>query len=262
MIRYSFCSMLACSALLSLAAPCDAQIIFYRSSSRPTTVVPYLYRYPGYAYGGFGAAGFGYGYSYGYGFAPYSAVGPTVRYYSPAEIGIVHSGHAASMIRMRSDPYRAVGLGLAGSTTSEVAADGVTIPAIPECGVCSQPVLPIQYEPAAPVVVQTPVAQAPSVAPPRMRRERYTASIADDTRAVVEIRVPNPAAGVWVEDQYIEGFGRVRRYTSPPLARNGRYTYRVRVAWNDGGKIRSETREIVVQPGAVATVSFESEQQR
>jgi uncharacterized protein (TIGR03000 family) len=61
-------------------------------------------------------------------------------------------------------------------------------------------------------------------------------------------------AQVWIEGQAVSGTGTLRTYQSPPVTPGDRFTYKVRVAWVEAGKLVSEKQEFPVKAGDVHSV--------
>jgi uncharacterized protein (TIGR03000 family) len=61
-------------------------------------------------------------------------------------------------------------------------------------------------------------------------------------------------AQVWIEGKAMGGTGRLRTYQSPPVTPGEQFTYKVRVAWVEAGKLVSEKQEFPVKAGDVHAV--------
>ena len=61
-------------------------------------------------------------------------------------------------------------------------------------------------------------------------------------------------AQVWVENEATTARGTLRTYQSPPLTPGKSYSYTVRVAWVENGKLVSQTRHVAVKAGDVQCV--------
>jgi uncharacterized protein (TIGR03000 family) len=74
--------------------------------------------------------------------------------------------------------------------------------------------------------------------------------------ALVNIRLPDANAEVWVEGQQTRQRGTWREYISPPLNPDKNYVYDIRARWTENGKEVERTRTVPVQANGVATVDF------
>jgi uncharacterized protein (TIGR03000 family) len=74
--------------------------------------------------------------------------------------------------------------------------------------------------------------------------------------AVLNVRLPDANAQVWVEGDLTRQRGTWREFVSPPLDPNKNYTYDVRARWTENGREVERTRTIPVRANAVATVDF------
>ncbi|HZV07399.1 MAG TPA: TIGR03000 domain-containing protein [Gemmataceae bacterium] len=79
------------------------------------------------------------------------------------------------------------------------------------------------------------------------------ASAARTETAVLIAHLPEQAA-FWVEGTRTHSTGRTRYFQSPPLQAGRKYTYRVRAAWIENGRIVSQTRIIPVQAGLIQAI--------
>jgi uncharacterized protein (TIGR03000 family) len=75
-----------------------------------------------------------------------------------------------------------------------------------------------------------------------------------DPNAVTLVAHVPENAQVWVEDDATTSRGDLRTYQSPPLTPGRTYTYTVRVAWVENGKVVSQTRHFPVKAGDVECV--------
>jgi uncharacterized protein (TIGR03000 family) len=76
----------------------------------------------------------------------------------------------------------------------------------------------------------------------------------DDPNAVTLFaHVPDNAV-IWIDDNLTTSQGTLRTFLSPPLTPNKGYTYKVRVAWVEDGKLVSRTHDFPVKAGDVQCV--------
>jgi uncharacterized protein (TIGR03000 family) len=74
--------------------------------------------------------------------------------------------------------------------------------------------------------------------------------------ARLEIRLPDPQASIWVEGQSIASDGAVRQFNSPQLDPARQFTYDVKAAWIENGKLVTDERRVKVQANAQSVVDF------
>jgi len=79
---------------------------------------------------------------------------------------------------------------------------------------------------------------------------------ADPNVAVFVVRVPDPNAEVWFQDQKTQQQGTVREYETEALDPNKSYTFKLRARWMQNGRPVEATREIQARPGQIANVVF------
>jgi uncharacterized protein (TIGR03000 family) len=72
----------------------------------------------------------------------------------------------------------------------------------------------------------------------------------------LEVKVPNPAAEVFIEGGRTRSVGLDRTFVSPKLEPGTRYTYEVKARWTDNGKEVEQTRRVPVHAGERVTVDF------
>jgi len=77
---------------------------------------------------------------------------------------------------------------------------------------------------------------------------------ADSAR--VEIRLPDPQASIWVEGQSIASSGAVRQFNSPQLDPSRQFSYDVKAAWIENGKLITDERRVKVQANAQSVIDF------
>ena len=75
-----------------------------------------------------------------------------------------------------------------------------------------------------------------------------------ERHAHVSVNVP-AGAEVWFDDHKTSSTGPVRDFQTPPL-QPGKYGYKVRARWQEDGHEVTQSREVVVSPGADVQVSF------
>lgn len=86
---------------------------------------------------------------------------------------------------------------------------------------------------------------------------------ADDVRqsptapqpATLVIRLPAEAE-LFVQNQKIGGSGAERRFKSPALSPDKKYSYSVRIVWNDVGRQQSAEQRVSVRAGEVVQIEF------
>jgi uncharacterized protein (TIGR03000 family) len=84
----------------------------------------------------------------------------------------------------------------------------------------------------------------------------YSGPETDANKAHVRVIVPDPEARVWFEEQATQQRGTERVFSSPDLSPGREYTYRIKAAWNDGGRDVTREKAVNVKPGQLATVDF------
>ena len=96
------------------------------------------------------------------------------------------------------------------------------------------------------------------------RSSYYSYGATDRTNAdtaLVNVRLPDAGAEVWIEGKATRQQGTEREFISPPLDPARTYTYEVRARWTDSnGQAHDETRTVRVQPGQQVTVDFSQPQ--
>lgn len=75
--------------------------------------------------------------------------------------------------------------------------------------------------------------------------------------AVVMVRVPDPNAQVWFNDELAQQSGTIRVYHTVALDPNWKYFYTIRARWTANGQPVEQTRKIQVYPGRSVTVEFQ-----
>ncbi len=74
--------------------------------------------------------------------------------------------------------------------------------------------------------------------------------------AHLEVRLPDPQASIWVEGRSIASDGTVRQFDSPQLDPSRQFTYDVKAAWIDNGKLVTDERRVKVRANAASLVDF------
>ncbi len=78
--------------------------------------------------------------------------------------------------------------------------------------------------------------------------------------AHIDVVVPTAGTKIWFQGQLTKQSGKVRDFTSPPLAPDGRFVYEVRAQWTQDGQPVTQTRMVSVQAGERVRVDFTSKQ--
>jgi uncharacterized protein (TIGR03000 family) len=76
----------------------------------------------------------------------------------------------------------------------------------------------------------------------------------DDPNAVTVVAHVPENAQIWIGDKTTTSTGNLRTFQSPPLTPGKDYSYTVRVAWVEYGKLVTETHNFPVKPGDVQCV--------
>jgi uncharacterized protein (TIGR03000 family) len=194
---------------------------------------------------------------------------PTTPYYS-----------GVPRMRDRAYPGLTTALGTTARVPSAYSAPGALVGG----AFAGAPALPRTYAPAAcasmvggclapSVVAYSPVntvtaAYVSLEPPPRMREAYYQADLVRQSglassaygtalrRAQVELLLPAADADVWFDGVKMRPTGRKRHFWTPPLDPGGRYSYHVRVRWQQGGQERNAERNIQVRAGQIQEVVF------
>jgi len=74
--------------------------------------------------------------------------------------------------------------------------------------------------------------------------------------AHIDVRVPNPDAEVWFEEQPTAQRGDFRRFESPLLDAGRTYAYIIRARWDEAGRTLDQSRQVRVHAGDTVTVDF------
>jgi uncharacterized protein (TIGR03000 family) len=285
------CVLAVAGALLAPAATQAQFLIGVPFGTARPVFLPSAYYPLGYYSGGLGAyTPFGYG-TYGspytaYPYAGYSygtvpiyqsfAYQPLLPYTGATlSAGTLpyYSGTASSYPRMRDKFYPLVpsngtqAAGLAPFTSAAGLSSGALLSsyapvtyASTVCGALTY--APVAYDPAG----YAAAAVAALSPPTRLRQANYPpdagirgaayAGGAGTRRAQVVVQLPRADATVWFDDVPMKQTGKVRRFFTPRLDPQGRYTYHVRVRWSENGKTRQQERDIYLQAGDVLDVDF------
>ncbi|MCS6864415.1 MAG: TIGR03000 domain-containing protein [Gemmataceae bacterium] len=75
---------------------------------------------------------------------------------------------------------------------------------------------------------------------------------------ILSVKVPQPAAEVFVDGQPTTQTGTDRIFESPPLAAGSTYRYTITARWIERGQLLEMTREVLGTPGEVVRVDFTS----
>jgi len=78
----------------------------------------------------------------------------------------------------------------------------------------------------------------------------------DPNTTLVQVRLPDPNAEVWIEGAQTQQRGMWREFISPPLNPDTNYTYDVRARWTENGREVERTKTVPVRANNVVTVDF------
>jgi uncharacterized protein (TIGR03000 family) len=106
-------------------------------------------------------------------------------------------------------------------------------------------VWPVIENLAAPVAPAAPVPADPAAAQPGA-----------GAMLVLSVKVPQPAAEVFVNGVKTAQTGTDRLYESPPLDPGKQYKYELTARWVEGGATREMKKAVVGTPGEVVRVDF------
>jgi len=85
----------------------------------------------------------------------------------------------------------------------------------------------------------------------------YGQSNTQSMPATIVVRVPDPAAKVWINGQLMRQQGLVRTYqTTEPLNATGSNSYSIAVNWMQNGQPMEQVRDVRVRPGGSENVDF------
>jgi uncharacterized protein (TIGR03000 family) len=104
----------------------------------------------------------------------------------------------------------------------------------------------------------TPLASvAPSVPPAPVTSSTTPAGPQVNPKAaMLNVRVPEANAQVWIDGAPTSRQGILRQYVSPPLTPGRKYTYEITARWTENGKEVSQTRQVPIQAGETVNVDF------
>ena len=106
------------------------------------------------------------------------------------------------------------------------------------------------YDPyyyTAPDYYSDPAVQVPAT---DVRQSYYS----DPNSASIAVFLPNPDAQVWFDEAATSQRGMERMFYTPALQQSG--TYVIKARWVENGRTVDQQRQVQVQPGQSATVSF------
>src|SRR5262249_22102857 len=78
----------------------------------------------------------------------------------------------------------------------------------------------------------------------------------DRTRALIDVRVPDPNAEVWFGDSRTAQRGTLRGFMSPGLDTAHSYAYIIRARWNENGREVTRAKTVPIRPGSQVMVDF------
>jgi len=73
------------------------------------------------------------------------------------------------------------------------------------------------------------------------------------------IKVPDPNATLFVDDTATRQKGETRYFESPPVPTGKKYSYTLKVTWLEGGKEKSRSRKVRVDPGKENNIDLTKE---
>jgi uncharacterized protein (TIGR03000 family) len=94
-----------------------------------------------------------------------------------------------------------------------------------------------------------------TILPDMALQERPPADLTPQA-VTLEVKVPNPAAEVFVEGGKTRSVGLDRTFVSPKMEAGTRYTYEVMARWTQDGKEVEQTRRVPVRAGEKVVVDF------
>lgn len=80
-------------------------------------------------------------------------------------------------------------------------------------------------------------------------------SLADNT-ATLDVRVPDPAAEVWIDGHKTKQTGTARQFVSPTLTPGRTYQYVIKAEWMVGGRKVEQSQKLTVQAGQRMSIDF------
>lgn len=82
-----------------------------------------------------------------------------------------------------------------------------------------------------------------------------TSATQDDPRAHITVNVPADAR-VWFDNTRMTSTGPAREYISPPVTPGHRYSYNLKVSWNENGHAVTQTQTVEVTAGGHVAATF------
>jgi uncharacterized protein (TIGR03000 family) len=107
------------------------------------------------------------------------------------------------------------------------------------------------YPPQSGLNPPTPPLSTPSYALPTPQ-----SSGAESTTVLLNLRLPDPNAEVWIDGTRTNRQGATRQFISPPLTPGKKYSYEITARWLENGREVSQTRKLIVQAGQQFDVDF------
>ncbi len=111
-------------------------------------------------------------------------------------------------------------------------------------------------------MTSTPTEPSPAVTPIAMS-PRLTAVLTGDPTvrpsngpATIDITVPNSGAQVFIQDRLLDQDTEVRKFVSPPLVADQRYSYDIRAVWSENGRPVNASRQLIIRSGERQAVVF------
>lgn len=131
-----------------------------------------------------------------------------------------------------------------------------TVPSVPQVGGYQSFYPPQQQQqavPARPVPVPPAPNQANAIPTPRQNPPPP----AQDTNSVLlNVRLPEPNAELWIDGTRATRQGATRQFISPPLTPGRRYSYDLQARWLENGREVMQTRRVIVEAGQQLAVDF------
>jgi uncharacterized protein (TIGR03000 family) len=87
--------------------------------------------------------------------------------------------------------------------------------------------------------------------------EELSESINTNT-AMIDIRIPDPNAQIWLDGQETKQRGTFRPFVSPPLEQGKTFHYKVRARWQQDGKEMDQTKTVEFKAGQRQVVTFDA----
>jgi uncharacterized protein (TIGR03000 family) len=76
--------------------------------------------------------------------------------------------------------------------------------------------------------------------------------------AMIDIRIPDPNAQIWLDGQETKQRGTFRPFVSPPLEQGKTFHYKVRARWQQDGKEMDQTKTVEFKAGQRQVVTFDA----